>query len=277
MNSNFNPLVSIIIPAYNSEKFIEQAIKSVQNQTYSNFEVIVIDDGSTDNTNSVVRSISEQDDRINCYKIEPSHRPSVPRNYGIRKAKGKFIAFLDSDDLWSKDKLQRQLKIFRQNPKIIFVYSMSITFGDVNLFSPFYELLPLPFRAARSRDDLIQIGNTIPLSSVIVKTDKLKTIGGFDEDPQLQVEDYDLWLRLSELGDFIFIPRIDTYYRIHSAQFSADWETRKKRLKYLAKKRGINLPDYKYYRKRNKLLLLFRNKIHFFFYIWAKFMEWLMR
>ncbi|MBT8385958.1 MAG: glycosyltransferase family 2 protein [Ignavibacteria bacterium] len=102
MNNNFNPLVSVIIPAYNSEKFIGQAIESVQKQTYSNLEVIVIDDGSTDNTISVVRSISEQDDRINCYKIEPSHRPSVPRNYGIDKAKGKFIAFLDSDDLWSR-------------------------------------------------------------------------------------------------------------------------------------------------------------------------------
>jgi len=270
VNNKNNPLVSIIIPTYNSENFIEPTIKSVLVQSYQNFEIIIIDDSSTDNTIRILTRLRKEDNRINYYKIPHSGRPSIPRNFGINKAKGDLIAFLDSDDLWIKEKLKNQVEIIKKQPEFIFLYSMSITFGKVNLLSPKYELLPLPFRAARSKKDLLKLGNTIPLSSTLIKTDILKEIGGFDEDPELQIEDYDLWIRLSEKGEFKFIPRIFVYYRIHDSQFSEDWETRKRRLEYLKVKRDLELPDYKFYRNKSFVLLLFRNIIHFKIFLFYK-------
>lgn len=266
MKNNF-PLVSVIIPAFNSEKYIEQTITSALNQTYKNLEIIVVDDGSTDRTLEIVKQLSEKDNRIKYFSIPPAGRPSVPRNFGIQKANGEFIAFLDSDDLWHKRKIANQLKRLIESPSAAFIYSMSITFGAVSLFSAQYELLPLPFRAAKNRNDLLKIGNTIPLSSVIVRKDNLLDVNGFDEDPLLQIEDYDLWIRLSEINDFVFLPALFVKYRIHSTQFSVDWETHKKRLNYLSKKRMITLPEYKKIRQKGIILSFIRNVIHFKLYI----------
>jgi len=266
LKNNF-PLVSVIIPAFNSEKYIEQTITSALNQTYKNLEIIVVDDGSTDRTLEIVKQLSEKDNRIKYFSIPPAGRPSVPRNFGIQKANGEFIAFLDSDDLWHKRKIANQLKRLIESPSAAFIYSMSITFGAVSLFSAQYELLPLPFRAAKNRNDLLKIGNTIPLSSVIVRKDNLLDVNGFDEDPLLQIEDYDLWIRLSEINDFVFLPALFVKYRIHSTQFSVDWETHKKRLNYLSKKRMITLPEYKKIRQKGIILSFIRNVIHFKLYI----------
>jgi glycosyltransferase involved in cell wall biosynthesis len=244
------PLISVIIPAFNSGKYLAQTIDSVLAQSYQNFEIIIVDDGSTDDTLQLAKNIAEKDNRIKVYSIPPAGRPSVPRNFGIQQAKGDLVAFLDSDDLWGRSKLDDQLRVFRNNPKTGFVYSVSVTFGDVNLLSPAYEVFPLITKAAKNREDLLKMGNTIPLSSVLIKASLLKEVKGFDEDPQLLIEDYDLWLRLSSLTTFRFLPRIHVFYRIHSSQFSADWETKKQRLDYLSKKRNIKLPEYKFRRTR---------------------------
>lgn len=263
LNKNHNPLVSVIIPTFNSENFIRQAILSVLNQTYKNFEIIIVDDGSKDQTVSIINSFTQKDERIKIIQTGPSGRPSVPRNKGIEKATGEYIAFLDSDDLWTETKISRQLKVFETKPEIAFTYSMSITFGEVNIFSPNYELLPLPFRAVKNYDGLLNIGNTIPLSSVLIKGDVLKKEGGFDEDPELKIEDYDLWLRLGKNYKFHFLPRVQVFYRVHKNQFSADSETRKKWLNYLAEKRNIKLPVYNYFGNKNIIISVFRNLLHF--------------
>ncbi len=271
---NFEPLISVIIPSYNSEKYISETIHSVLNQTYQRFEILVVDDSSEDSTCEVVKKIAAKDKRINIFKIEHSGAPSIPRNFGIKKANGELIAFIDSDDLWVKNKLERQLKYFKRFPELIFVYSMSVTFGDVSIFSSYYEVLPLTFRAAHTRNDLINGGNSIPLSTVMVWTNKLREINGFDEDPELNIgEDYDLWIRLSSLGKFIFIPRIQTYYRIHQKQLSNNWEVNKKKLEYLAKKRNLKLPAYNYYRDKGLPIRIARNSIHILNFIWVKFIS----
>lgn len=262
------PLVSVVIATYNSAEFIEETIHSVLSQSYSRFEIIVVDDGSTDDTADVVMRLSSLDNRIKFYQISHSGRPSVPRNYGAHKAEGNLIAFLDSDDLWTKHKLKYQVNYLMNHPDLSFVYSMCFSFDEVNFFSEYYELLPLPFRAARNNNDLKKIGNTIPLSSVLIRKPAFDSVGGFDEDPEFKaVEDYDLWLRLSEKYSFGFIPRIHFYYRIHGAQSSADWETREKRLQLLAQKRNIKLPRYKNIRRKGIILLLIRNVVHFEFYL----------
>ncbi|MCL5030224.1 MAG: glycosyltransferase family 2 protein [Bacteroidetes bacterium] len=273
-----NPLVSVVIPAYNVEKFIGETLRSVLNQTYNNYEIIVVDDSSRDQTASVVNQFIQLDKRIKYFKIEHSGRPAVPRNFGISKASGELIAFLDSDDLWKKNKLAEQVLFLEKYPGLIFIYSMSVTFGDVNLFSPFYEVLPLLNKAARTKEDLLKKGNSITCSSVLIRSDYLKKVNGFDEDPKLKaVEDYDLWIRLSEFGKFGFIPRIHTYYRVHSSQSSSDWETKQKRLEYLSSKRNIDLPKYHFYRNKGFPIRIARNSVHFLTFLYVKFLSLINR
>jgi glycosyltransferase involved in cell wall biosynthesis len=257
------PLVSVIMPAYNTSGYIKEAAYSVLNQSYRNIELIIVDDGSTDHTLKVANHIAVKDSRVKVFSIPPAGRPSIPRNYGIKQSSGELIAFIDSDDLWLPGKLKSQVKTFLKHKDISFVYSTSFSFGEVNIFSPEYEVLPLPVRAAHKREDLIKIGNTIPLSSVLASAEKIGQLNGFDEDPELKVEDYDMWLRLSELAPFYYIPRLHVLYRIRKGQFSADWEAKKERLEYLSHKRNLPLPQYKAYRRKGGLLLLIRNFVHF--------------
>lgn len=260
-------LISVVIPTYNSGKYIEETLNSVYDQTYKNFEIIIIDDGSEDNTIEILERHVCQNNKLKYFQIIHSGIPSKPRNFGISKANGEFIAFLDSDDLWTRNKLEVQLQHIISNPDFALAYSMSVTFGDVNIFSPHFELLPLPHKAAKTKNDLVIKGNSITCSSVLVRTDIIKKAGGFDEDPDLKVEDYDLWIRLADFGPLCFIPRIQTYYRIHSSQFSSNWQEKQKRLDYLAHKRNIQLPPYKYYRNRRFPFLILRNSIHVFTYL----------
>lgn len=108
-------LVSIITPTYNCGKFIAETIKSVQNQTYKNFEMIIVDDCSVDDTEAVVKEFSNSDERIKYYKLERNSGASVARTRAMQIADGEYMAFLDSDDLWKEDKLERQLAFMKEN------------------------------------------------------------------------------------------------------------------------------------------------------------------
>ena len=117
-----SPKVSIVIPTYNSEKFIDRTIKSVLNQTFQNFELIIVDDCSVDNTRKMIREFQKQDDRIKLIALEKnSGAPAHPKNVGIKNAKGEYIAFLDHDDEWLPKKLERQIELFIKNEKLGFV------------------------------------------------------------------------------------------------------------------------------------------------------------
>ena len=106
-------LVSIIMPSYNTEKYIKETINSVLNQTYKNWELIIVDDCSSDNTDEIVRSIT--DDRIKYLKNKVNSGAAITRNRALKEAKGKWIAFLDSDDLWKKEKLEKQMNFMKEN------------------------------------------------------------------------------------------------------------------------------------------------------------------
>ena len=108
---NRNPLISVILPCYNSKRFIDRAILSVLHQTYKNLELIIVDDCSTDDTKKIIKTFIKQDKRIKFFNTKKnSELASAPRNLAISKASGEFIAFLDSDDYWHKDKLTFQIK-----------------------------------------------------------------------------------------------------------------------------------------------------------------------
>jgi len=109
-----NELVSIIMPSYNTGKYIKETIESVVNQTYTNWELIIVDDCSTDNTDEIIK-VFNNDKRIKYLKNEKNSGAAVSRNIALREAKGKYIAFLDSDDLWKKEKLDKQIKFMKEN------------------------------------------------------------------------------------------------------------------------------------------------------------------
>ena len=122
------PFISVVIPSYNAENVIGRTIESVLSQSYANWELLVIDDGSTDSTRDVVRGFSESDARINLIALDKNHgAPAAPRNIGVRESQGMWIAFLDSDDIWHPEKLELQLSIVNER-KVGFCATSSVSF-----------------------------------------------------------------------------------------------------------------------------------------------------
>jgi glycosyltransferase involved in cell wall biosynthesis len=124
------PLVSVIVPTYNYAEFIGEAIKSVLDQTIQDFEILVIDDGSTDNTKEVVLSFG---DKVR-YFYQSQQGPAKARNKGIVESKGEYIAFLDADDVWLPSKLEKQVNLFRSNPKLGMVVTDNFLFDDAGIY-----------------------------------------------------------------------------------------------------------------------------------------------
>ncbi|MBT2578489.1 glycosyltransferase family 2 protein [Bacillus sp. ISL-8] len=122
IKKEFQPLVSIVTPSYNASSFIKETIQSVQSQTYKKWEMIIVDDVSKDNTCELIKEEIKKDDRIRLIELEENGGAAIARNTGINCAKGKYIAFLDSDDLWLPEKLEKQLA-FMQNNNIAFSFT----------------------------------------------------------------------------------------------------------------------------------------------------------
>jgi len=197
-----NPFVTVVTPVYNSEKFIGKTIESVIGQSYQSWEMLVVDDGSTDKTESIVQFYMSKDTRIKYLPLGyNSGRPAIPRNYGIKHAKGEFIAFLDSDDFWHKQKLEKQLPHFGK-PEIIGVASNAVLVSE----TPYYSKSNLA-RSKRGYVDCkyrdILNRNRIMTSSLIVRRDIFDQSGLFDEDKTFSfIEDWELWLRMARYGSF---------------------------------------------------------------------------
>ena len=185
------------MPAYNAASYISEAIKSVQAQTFSSWELLIVNDCSTDKTKDLAESFSRTDRRIRCFHLTTnSGGPAKPRNIGIAHAAGTWIAFLDADDIWLKEKLAIQFNILKQR-KLSLLCS---TIKDFKITSKTIELPKLEqynhkIYSISYRKLLFK--NIIPTSSVICTKKSILHVGGFNEDRKLvAVEDYDLWLRL---------------------------------------------------------------------------------
>ena len=204
--------VSVIIPTYNSAKYIRNALESVLSQTYSNFEIVVVNDGSTDNTDEILRPYF---DRI-IYMEQKNTGPAAARNVGIQHAKGDFIAFLDADDIWLPLKLKKQMRVFHENPNVGLVYSRNVEFdhetGKEVLVSP-----PKVF-SGRVFDELLLEG-FILLSTVIISKPVLKDVGGFDPDLHT-AEDTNLFLRIAKRYSVLGMEDILVRKRKHAANLS---------------------------------------------------------
>lgn len=217
MNDSAAPLVSVVIPTYNHARYLGRALQSVLDQTYVNWEAIVIDNHSTDNTDEVMASFA--DHRITYLKIHNKGVIAASRNAGIRAAKGDWIAFLDSDDWWTADKLQ--VCFDGINDKVDLIYhDLKIVTDQPRLFKrkiiKSWQVTP-PVLI-----DLLLKGNAIANSSVVVRKSLLEQIGGIDESVEMIAsEDYNTWLRIAQLTDqFIYLPRRLGFYLQHNQSIS---------------------------------------------------------
>ncbi|MBM4035209.1 MAG: glycosyltransferase [Planctomycetes bacterium] len=211
------PRVSVIIPAFNAERYLRETLQSVLAQTYRDLEVIVVDDGSTDGTAALAETFASevaQASRLCPVRVirQANAGPSAARNRGIREARGELIAFLDSDDLWLPDKLAEQVPLFGGTgvPPVGLVYCHAERMDS--------EGRPLPTAQAPKpvgrvfKDFLLR--NHCPTSAAVVRRQCFEACGYLPED-MVWAEDWHLWLRLARRYDFAAVPRILVRHRVH--------------------------------------------------------------
>jgi glycosyltransferase involved in cell wall biosynthesis len=202
--------VSVVIPTYNRSELLKKAVYSLQLQRHQNLEIIIVDDCSTDDTEAVVGDM--HDPRIKYIRHPINKGGSEARNTGIKHATGNYVGFLDSDDQWLPDKLEKQLAIFTSNPDVGAVYTGVKLFDDRQIIK---EIVP------RYRGDILPMlieSNCIDTtSSVLVKTALLHEINGF-ESALPSCQDWDLYLRLSKITNFDFVKDSMVLFFQHSGE-----------------------------------------------------------
>lgn len=201
--------VSVIIPTYNREKTILRAIHSVLNQTYTNLEVLVIDDGSTDGTAALVNSI--EDERLKYVVLEQNGGPSNARNVGVQMAEGEWIAFQDSDDCWHENKLEKQIEYVEKNPQYSLIYCMSMNYflnGNTLVVPP----APLPDVMEGNMLHTLLERNVVDTPTMFMKRECFLTVGGFDVTYKA-LEDWEFMVRFAKAYEIGFIPKVlmDSY------------------------------------------------------------------
>jgi glycosyltransferase involved in cell wall biosynthesis len=213
-------LISIITPTYNREKFLPAAIDSVLNQTYKNFELIIVDDGSTDNTPALMVTYLEKDSRIK-YLQQANQGQSVARNYALSIANGDFICFLDSDNYWPEDKLERSIRAFESHPEVDIVYGDCITIDEQG-----NELHRNNMRRHSGNiAALLLKDNFVSMNTTMTRRKCFDEMGGMSGKRRV-ADDYDLWLKFSARFQFLYIPEFLAYYRVMENQISTNKKLR---------------------------------------------------
>ncbi|KAB2837030.1 MAG: glycosyltransferase [Candidatus Brocadia sp.] len=184
-------LVSVIIPTYNCARFLMESVGSVLSQTYQPYEIIVIDDGSTDNTKEVLQPVMQ---RIKYVQLEQNKGSPVVRNIGIQAAQGEYVAFLDADDVWLPEKLQTDRECFDKHPDVGMVYSKHINIDEKGVV--FHGAMKKRLPCGKIFVQLFSEQNFIITSSVVVRKAVFETTGLFDEQ-LVNCQDWDMWLRIA--------------------------------------------------------------------------------
>ena len=213
--------ISIVIPAYNSEKTIGETIASVQQQSFTDYEIIVIDDGSKDRTLEVVKNIKEP--RLKLFAYE-NGGVATARNRGISHATGEFLSFLDADDLWTPDKLESHLEALKRNPKAKVAYSWTNfidTAGKFLFSGPRFRFQGAVY------PQLLQINFLVNASNLMIHRDVLEVVKGYNTKLS-HTADWDFYLRLAENFDFVVVPKFQNLYRQSANSMSSNIEPLKK-------------------------------------------------
>ncbi len=210
-----SPLITVIIPTYNRETFVTTAIESVLAQTYPHVEILVVDDGSTDETSERVQGLIERNardaaaDKQIRYIQQANQGPSHARNRGVAEAKGEWLAFLDSDDVWLPEKLERQVGALEQFKECGACYTNARMVDTASLDTTVFEASQRPYNdfmgvVTDEANHLVKQFGGSWIQTLLVRTDLVKQIGGFDPDIQW-AEDYDFLFRLSLETSFCYL------------------------------------------------------------------------
>jgi glycosyltransferase involved in cell wall biosynthesis len=220
------PLVTVVIPNFNYGRFLGEALDSLVSQDFQNWEAIVVDNFSTDNSDEVVAKM--QDQRIQLLKFANGGSIAAARNFGTRQARGQYIAFLDSDDFWSAKKLSESIAALAGGADLTY-HHLDVVGRTSRIGKSFVRGRRLGANPLR---ELLTRGNAIATSSVVVSKSALEAVGNMDENPQLLgVEDYDAWLKIAANGgSFELIRKNLGTYRIHESSNSKKKMAHKVRL-----------------------------------------------
>ena len=213
--TDHTPAVSVIVPTYNHAELLRNAIASVLAQTESRFELLIVNNSSSDHTVDVVRSFDDR--RIRLITVENGGVIAVSRNTGIREAVAPFVAFLDSDDVWRPAKLSKALARFESEPDIGLVCHNEALRENGRVAG----VLRYGPSGRDMERRLLSLGNCVSTSAVVVRRNLVVELGGFSERPDyVTAEDYDLWIRLASRCRFAFINEVLGEYVLHGVNMS---------------------------------------------------------
>lgn len=257
--------VSVIMPAYDGERYLAQSVRSVLDQTYSDLELIIVDDGSVDDTARIAQAFMAEDSRVT-YTYQENSGQGSARNRGIRMASGDLIGFLDQDDLWEKRKLELQIETM-DSSGVDVVFSNGFLFHEDDVtdesttFSDWFTPLTGRFDGPTMTGLLYEL-DRIPILSALVRAEALRRVGPLEEARQYQnCDDYDLWLRMAAGGATFFgMEEKLVRYRLHEKQSSrSPVQMLKAEIAVLEKHRGSKLIAEEV--KERRLGALYRNLV----------------
>ena len=238
------PQITVVIPAYNSMQYLPATLESVFQQTFVDFEIVVVNDGSTDNTQEYVSSLTDSRLKI---VFQENKGLAAARNIGIAHARGEYIAFLDADDLWESTKLEKQLRILDNNPEVGVVYTWVAYVNERGkktgrIFKD---------RAEGQIWKELTIFNIVRCGSVpMVRKVCFETCGTFDCNLNSAVEDWDMWLRIANKYHFKAIKEPLVYYRQHETSCSKNWQAMSKSFHLAIEKNFVSVDPNLMYLKR---------------------------
>jgi len=217
MTDHHKPLVSVVMPVYNSEKYLAEAIESILAQTFNDFELIIVDDASEDSSAAISRSYADRDRRIQCLQLERNMGAASARNAGLDAARGDFIAAMDADDVCLPERFRKQLDFLQAHPEIGVVGCSLQLFGETAPSHTFYlypeEHCLIIFRI------LCTMGSGLGGASTMMRRDVLNAVGGYRANMRNR-DDIDLWLRLARHTRFANLPDVLYLYRLHEQSYT---------------------------------------------------------
>lgn len=213
-----SPFVSIIIPTFNRIEYLKLTLDSILNQSFQNFEIIVVDDGTPNDENFLLCNAI---DKVHYIKIENTGGPAKPRNIGIENAKGKYIAFVDDDDLWNKDKLEKQVEVLENNIDFGLVHNYCQVINGQGFVLDEIVGRPKTLDVKHGDVSLKMMGNwTIMMPTPLVRKSVIDKVGGFNENIPGTFADVEYWVRTSFYTKFYYIDEPLVQYRIHDQNMS---------------------------------------------------------
>lgn len=239
-------IISVVIPAYNAEKTIQETVASVLNQSFRDLEVIVIDDGSTDKTVAIVSSF--KDERV-CLFSYSNSGAQISRNRGIEKSTGDYISFLDADDLWAREKLEAQFTALQSQPDCAVAYSWTDCIDEQG------NKLPGGQRFSFVKDvyEEILLRNFLGSgSNPLIRKDALLTVGFFDE-AILAGQDWEMWIRLASRYYFALVPQVHIFYRRSTGSWSSNLQRQEQGCKQVIEKSLATAPE-KIQKRRKEIM-----------------------